>query len=361
MELGALLICWLVYWCGLLLYLGSLHKDTAGITVTSVLLTTIVIVGVGIYNVIVVYFFVLQMYTDRQEKRRSTLLQAVLPQTKSLMILKETLHQAQLKAQQQLRENTETEDENSEDDENNFSTSRIYPATSSGDGLQGSIDSTIAALTHQFSQSETGLATEMERRERQSHLHVQMRLASRRKVKQTKALTKVPVFSNLQTDVIEELIERMHYKKYSKGDVICWQGDLATKLYIVVTGRCNVIVHTDTSSLNDAKIYWRKRSQSQKNNDDNDDTTLCSTIMNGEILTTLSDLAFFGESCIESNEAQRTATVIVESPILHMLSLSRGAWEDMYDAGDFDDEVKKKVEAVGQKRRERDSARVHVK
>ena len=57
-ELGALLICWLVYWCGLLIYLSSLHPDTSGINLTSTLLTGLVIASVAVYNVLIIVYFV---------------------------------------------------------------------------------------------------------------------------------------------------------------------------------------------------------------------------------------------------------------------------------------------------------------
>ena len=75
----------------------------------------------------------------------------------------------------------------------------------------------------------------------------------------------------------------------------------------------------------------------------------------GDRLTTLSDLSFFGEACIDGEHAARTATVVVESVVCHILSLSRRDWNDFSE--DLGDDVRKQVKDMGEKRKDRDNKR----
>lgn len=263
----------------------------------------------------------LKTMLHKYEERRKTKLTAVLPKIKSLAMLRDILKNTLAK----------------EGKENNH------------DEAEEGGEAVFKTLNAQFSQSENGLTLRNEKRKRTSMAHTQMRITARRKIKQTKALEKVPLFANLDRSLIEELIERMDYKKYVYGDVVCWQNDRSNRFYIIVSGACSILVHSTTESIQTSKKALEQRmakswdSSSEKDDKDGSGGAVGVVVRSGgQRLTELHDLAFFGESCIESKDATRTATVIVSSPVLHMLSLQRKEWDELYE--DVDDKILKEME-----------------
>ncbi len=101
---------------------------------------------------------------------------------------------------------------------------------------------TIAALFDNHAAHEAGLKRTHSQRQKQQKRNTQMRLRARSRIKSTKALHKVPIFSKLDDETIGTLVDAMQYRKFPRGTVLCKQGDLAREFFIVVSGECAVTV-----------------------------------------------------------------------------------------------------------------------
>jgi len=156
-------------------------------------------------------------------------------------------------------------------------------------------------LQDNFERSEQQLLMVQAARAEKSRLHTQDRIAARLKIRQTKTLTKVKLFEKLKQEQINKVLSRMTFEKRLQGDVICKQGDDAQRFYIIVTGRCDVIVKTEDGS--DLRV-----------------NKLC-------------PLEYFGESSLIGANMKRNATVIVASENLQVLCLEKSVFEELVESG----------------------------
>ena len=69
-----------------------------------------------------------------------------------------------------------------------------------------------------------------------------MRVAARLKVKKSKCLHKVPIFSGLSDAGVEALLNHTKYSKAKRGTVLCQEGDAADEFFVVVNGSIAVTV-----------------------------------------------------------------------------------------------------------------------
>ena len=82
----------------------------------------------------------------------------------------------------------------------------------------------------------------LEKRQTERRNSVNARLAARKKAKQTNALQKCVIFSELDNASISTIIDLMEYQVIPKtGTEICKQGEFADVLYLIITGTCKVI------------------------------------------------------------------------------------------------------------------------
>ena len=156
-------------------------------------------------------------------------------------------------------------------------------------------------LQDNFERSEQQLLMVQAARAEKSRLHTQDRIAARLKIRQTKTLTKVKLFEKLKQEQINEVLSRMTFEKRLQGDVICKQGDDAQRFYVIVTGRCDVIIKTDDGS--DLRV------------------------------NTLGPLEYFGESSLIGSNMKRNATVVVASENLQVLCLGKTVFEELVESG----------------------------
>ena len=156
-------------------------------------------------------------------------------------------------------------------------------------------------LQDNFERSEQQLLMVQAARAEKSRLHTQDRIAARLRIRQTKTLTKVKLFEKLNAEQINTVLARMTFEKRLQGDVICKQGDDAQRFYIIVTGRCDVIVKTEDGS--DLRV-----------------NKLC-------------PLEYFGESSLIGANMKRNATVIVASENLQVLCLEKSVFEELVESG----------------------------
>jgi hypothetical protein len=154
----------------------------------------------------------------------------------------------------------------------------------------------VMAVQDSYHAHEARLREEHAERGAQQKRRTQLRLLLRTQLRQTRALKKVPAFAPLDEAAISKVVDRMQYKKFAKGDLLCKEGDAADTFYVIMQGQCTVTV----GSVRVGKVHR---------------------------------LEFVGETALESIRADgaaaaaaarvRSATVKVESESAMVLSLSR--------------------------------------
>eukprot|EP00946_MAST-07B_sp_MAST-7B-sp1_P004108 g4108.t1 len=199
------------------------------------------------------------------------------------------------------------------------------------------------------------LKARMESQKKASRKSLNSRLAARLRVKQTKALQKVPVFASLADDIISALVDKMEFQKFEPGDVLCGQGDVAEHFYIIVHGECHVIV---------------KKKGVTEIDQFGDNVEVPETEVQVGILN---ELDFFGEAAlfdrismpvpaggtskVQVEKRVRTATVRagIENRV-KTLRLHRDDFDDFVKDGKIDGEAVFKVRKVGMERQRKNSA-----
>jgi CRP-like cAMP-binding protein len=188
----------------------------------------------------------------------------------------------------------------------------------------------VHRLMTSFSNSERHLQEQHAKMRRLSSIHVQQRVAARRKVRQTKALTKAAVFAGIDSAATEEVLAVMNYKRYEKGAIICKEGADADHFYIIVSGKCSV---TARDAVGGVSMH----------------------------VGDLKALDIMGENALIIEEQEeddngtsrvRSATVSVISDIVQTLELHRSEFERLVEIGIIGQEVLQRMRAVQKKRRE---------
>ena len=124
---------------------------------------------------------------------------------------------------------------------------------------------------------------------------------------------------------VEEILAKTTYKRHAKGEIICEQGELADKFFIIVSGQCSVNV-TNYNSQEGRAITRR--------------------------VGALKDLDHFGESALLGGfeDLKRNATITVESDYVQLLVLTRLKYEELEEEGVITKDVTSTLEAVSMKR-----------
>jgi hypothetical protein len=161
-------------------------------------------------------------------------------------------------------------------------------------------------IQDEYKKSEIALKAELNKKQQKQRRNTQLRLMARLKIKKNKALSKVPLFQNVSPEGIDSILELTTYQKASMNQVLCNQGDTATKFYIIVSGRCSVSVQSKGED---------QHCQQQ--------------------VGTLKELDYFGESalCGGEKDAIRNATVTVQSQFVQVLMLSRKSFDALIEQG----------------------------
>ena len=133
-----------------------------------------------------------------------------------------------------------------------------------------------------------------------------VRVAARKKIKHSKALSKSKYFSSLNATSISKIIDAMDivvFDQYDNSD-ICRQGDTAEKFYVIVSGACQVLI-------------------------------------DGQPIAVLNDLDIFGENALftgANGRSIRSATVTkMVGKDLQLLALTRGKFNALLASGTFTD------------------------
>jgi CRP-like cAMP-binding protein len=172
---------------------------------------------------------------------------------------------------------------------------------------------------------------------RNTRLRVEQRTQARAKLKKLKTLSRIPAFNGIKEEELQGMIDAMTLEEYedSAGAVLCHQGDVADTFYVIMKGECGAYVDTDMDSQFGQGISGGKM----------------------EKIGTIPTHAFFGESSLlsapGSKNAERNATVKIESDELTLLVLTKKYFYALIDNGTLDRSVLQGVQRVEHERHDR--------
>jgi hypothetical protein len=323
LEFVALTMSFFTFWGGLLFFLG--HEKRGSVSSNVQMMTSFLMIASNTLFLVVSLFLFIKTYLyDRkfakQRKRTKTFQnQKVYPIDNETKTSAGTI--TAINVTDAVDETSNKPDDDDETLDFDREASKRYKRRTSVHSNE-----TIAeahAIHDNFHDSEMALQAKNQKKQQRQRRATQNRVMARSKIRQTKALNKVPIFSNIpqyrMAAAIESILELTTYKKATKDEVLCQQGDAAIDFYIIVTGQCNVQV----------------KGQDQK------------PVQVGQ----LKELDFFGESALLGSDAVRNATVIVESETLQVLKLSRGNFQLLVEEGVLTEDVLMKVEEENEVRK----------
>ena len=165
------------------------------------------------------------------------------------------------------------------------------------------------------------------KRYQRSSINVQNRVAARRKVRQTKALTKAAVFAGIDETATQIVLSAMDYERYENGAIICEEGAEADRFYIIVAGQCKATLGSGPRSVH---------------------------------VGDLGALDVMGENALIVDEEGeggassrvRSATITVVSDVVQTLELHRVEFERLVERGIIGQEVLQRMRAMQKDRRE---------
>jgi CRP-like cAMP-binding protein len=208
-----------------------------------------------------------------------------------------------------------------------------------GSGEEEDDEKTVENIFDEYSRSEEKFARRKTQEYEAHKIKVQQRLAARRKIRQAKALTKVPVFAGLDAAATEEILAAMTFSSYEKDHVICKEGEEADRFYVIVSGNCGVsqAVLSQTSGPGKAMAEL-----------------LALRVGELKALDVMGENALF--PTVDGGVGRRSATVTAESAVQTM-ELSHTAFEELVDSGVIDKDT---VKRIGRLQEERSAANSEV-
>jgi hypothetical protein len=82
------------------------------------------------------------------------------------------------------------------------------------------------------------------------------RLAARNKVKSSRCLQKCPAFSTLDQGSVAQIVDAMEYSTMNAGEMLCREGDVADKMFVLVSGVCDVFIDgSRIASLKELDVF----------------------------------------------------------------------------------------------------------
>ena len=300
-ELMALVVTWFIHWGGLMLYLGASDAVKS-------FLTFLIIGAVSVYLCGALFTYA-RTVRENREKRKSR-------------PLTEQQHRPQQQQEQRLV------------DAETASFVRVVPTHQTIEDDEDHHD-TVARLVTSYENSERDLRNRHAKQQKRQTVNVQRRVAARRKVRQTKALTKASVFAGIDSAATEEVLAAMDYKRYEKGDVLCAEGEPAERFFVIVAGKCDVtqrVAGSVASSLSGSDAIVSMH------------------------VGDLRALDVMGENALIVNDDDeerrvRSATVTATSDVVQTLELRHSEFELLVEAGLIGKEVIERMQAVQQERR----------
>merc|ERR1712166_225767 len=146
-----------------------------------------------------------------------------------------------------------------------------------------------------------------DKRQQRAKRKTELRVQARIKMKDSRALHKVPAFSALEDAEVDIIIDMMDHIVRFKGTEICHQHDVSDSFYIIVKGSASVTVDDENKETGEIVM---------------DETGLRPKQVE---VATLGNLKCFGESAllVEDEEGLRNATVTVTSDKCDLLRLKK--------------------------------------
>ena len=216
---------------------------------------------------------------------------------------------------------------------NNFvistSRTRVVPVTarrSSVARIRSARSQRVHEIHEEHLQSQITLDASIEMKGRKQRRKTQLRLQARTKLKNQKILSKIPAFAALNETEIDCMIDKMVRECHLKGTVLCQQGQVADKFYVVMNGECNAYVKKEGKKIRSV----------------------------GMIKT----YGFFGESSLLSEPGVddiRNATVEVSSDSSSLLVLNKVNFYKLIEDGKLNRDVLKGVKKVDLERQEQNA------
>jgi CRP-like cAMP-binding protein len=146
---------------------------------------------------------------------------------------------------------------------------------------------------------------------------VQARVQARKKAKQFQALAKTEVFADLDDDSRNKIIDAMEFARTSGiGTTICEQGGVADMFYLIVSGRCAVVI-------------------------------------DGASVAALEELTVFGESALFPDAkglAVRGASVITATEEVQLLTLTKVKFDALVGSGALNKDCVEKLKTIAAQR-----------
>ena len=193
---------------------------------------------------------------------------------------------------------------------------QIHPAAQNQNLRRDSLLLHVHNIHEEHRQSQITLDANIQRQARKQKRKTELRVQARSKLKQQKILTNVPAFAKLTENEIEAMINVMTRENHLKGTVLCLQGDVANKFYVVMDGEC---------------IACIKR---------NDETRKVGTI---------GQFKFFGESSLLSEQGVdliRNASVEVSTEVLTVMVLTKSNFHALIESGKLNKDVLEGVKKI---------------
>ena len=187
------------------------------------------------------------------------------------------------------------------------------------------------ALLDHVNEHDNRLRRANSRRQTMSQNKTQLRLLARTKLKSSRKLSQVPAFTHLAPDAIGQIIDTMRYENHAPGTVICQEGGVADRFFVIIAGTCSV-----------TSVALRHKGT----------------------VAMLGSLDVVGESMFHPTTSQRTRTATVtalghrpkadgeRSGLTSTLSLDRSDFERLLATGVLSRRVVTEMQSVGEKRRQ---------
>lgn len=209
------------------------------------------------------------------------------------------------------------------------------PSSETKSDCSGDVDTIIKS----FDMHDRALEKSVSKRQTRAKRRTQLRLQARAKVKRSRVLSKVPVFSSLDENSIEEIIGMMSFEAFRPRNVLCSQGETADKLFVIVSGQCTVWRNVTATQNRRASLRQR--------------LTVLLPVGDIQRVATLGPMNFFGEGCIVRSPngllEKRDATVTASTNVT-VLSLNCTDIEKLVDSGVLTADIIEGVRRIHQER-----------
>jgi hypothetical protein len=192
---------------------------------------------------------------------------------------------------------------------------------SSAQSSEGKLTEEVEDIQKKHAKHRDSHAKKVRTEQIQRRSSVKARVKARNKAKKSNALQKSAVFADMDADSISRIIDAMDYNVLNEvGFSICKQGDKAGVLYLIVSGRCDVVI-------------------------------------DGNKVAVLSDLDVFGESALfasgdSGNGAVRGATVTTVTDVVQLLVLPKKKFDNLVASGTLNEDCLGKLRKVAMLRAE---------